>query len=181
MTRSSGEPIPNYSTSVTVGPQGPVLMSDHVLLEDLQHTMRGRTPERIFHARGTGVHGQFQVTNDITNYCAAKMFREIGKRTPIFARFSMGSSQLGLAETSARAIRGMAVKFYTEEGNYDLTMLGEPPFIHDDPMKQFPATTAGNANLQNNYKNMPDVNSMWDFVSRTPSTMHFILWSYSDT
>lgn len=82
MTRSSGEPIANYRTTLSVGPRGPPLMEDHVFLEDIQHVGRGRIPERKFHAKGVGVHGYFEVTNDITKYCDAKIFSEVGKRTP---------------------------------------------------------------------------------------------------
>lgn len=142
---------------------------------------RGRTPERLFHARGTGVHGYFEVTKDITKYCDAKMFTEIGKRTPIFCRFSMGTSQLGLAETGNRGIRGMAVKFYTGEGNYDLTMLGEQPFIHDDPIKQITSSNAANVHMLHTRSNLLDENTNWDFISQTPSMVHFTLWQHSDT
>lgn len=171
----------NFKSVLTVGPAGPVLMEDHIFLETFQHHNRARTSERLFHARGTGCHGHFEVTKDITKYCAADFFSEVGKRTPIFTRFSMGLSQLGLAETSLRGIRGMAVKFYTQEGNYDLTMLGEPPFIHDDPLKQHSSTTAGQAHLVNNFNNLPDLNATWDFNSQTPSMCHFLLWQFQDT
>lgn len=121
------------------------------------------------------------MTKDITKYCDAAMFSEVGKRIPIFARFSMGTSQLGLAETGNRGIRGFAVKFYTEEGNYDLTLLGEPPFIHDDPIKQITSSNAGNVHMLNTRSNLLDENTNWNFISQTPAMIHFTLWQHSDT
>lgn len=127
------------------------------------------------------MHGYFEVTKDITKYCVAKMFGEVGKRTPIFCRMSMGTSQLGLAETGNRGIRGMAVKFYTEDGNYDLTMLGEPAFVHDDPIKQVTSSEAANVHMLHTRSNLLDEDSNWDFISQTPAMLHFTLWQHSDT
>lgn len=152
-----------------------------MFLEDIQHVNRSRIPERMFHARGTAVHGYFEVTQDVTKYCAANFLSEVGKRTPIFCRFSIGPSQLGVAETVNRGIRGMAIKFYTEEGNYDLTLLSEPIFIIDDPIKIFNSSNAGNAHMINTRTNLPDQNTYWDFISLEPSIVHFVLWQYSDT
>lgn len=178
MARSSGEPIGNYRTVKTVGPQGPVLFEDHVFIEDFQHMARSRNMERIIHARGTGLHGYFEVTNDISRYCDAKVFAEVGKRTPVFARFSIAASQLGVSETAARGGRGFAFKLYTEEGNLDMTLLSEPVFIINDTMKVFSSANAGNLNP---HTNMPDPNMGWDFISQTPESVHFVLWQYSDT
>lgn len=178
MTRSSGEPIANYRSVLTVGPRGPPLMEDHVFLEDIQHVNRGRIPERIIHAKGTGVHGYFEVTNDITKYCDSALFSEVGKRTPIFTRFSVAASQLGSADTSVRGVRGMGVKFYTEEGNWDLTLLSEPVFIINDTLKIFSSSNAGSPNPRSN---LPDQNANWDFITQTPDMIHFVLWQHSDT
>lgn len=177
MTRSSGEPISNYRTTITVGPRGPPLMEDHVFLEDIQHVGRGRIPERKFHAKGVGVHGYFEVTNDITKYCDAKIFSEVGKRTPQFTRFSIGISQLGSADTIPRGLRGMSTKFYTEEGNWDLSCLTEPVLIANEPGMLLSTSNAGNAETRSN---LPDPNRVWDFATLFPESAHFFLLTHTD-
>lgn len=152
-------------------------MEDHTLLEDLQHTMRGRVPERLFHAKGNGVHGFFEVTNDITKYCAAKLFNEVGKRTPIFSRFSVAVSQLGTAETERRGLRGMAVKFYTEDGNWDLTLNSAQVFLANDPLLLIGISHSSNNEPDSNLTNP---NRTWDFLSHLPESTFFMIWSMSD-
>ena len=176
MTRPSGEPIGNYRTVKTVGPKGPVLMEDHVFLEDMQHMARGRIPERAVHAKGTGAHGYFEVTNDITKYCAAKLFSEVGKRTKLFARFSVSITSLGSADTN-RGPRGAGFKMYTEEGNWDLTVLNEPVFPVNSPMK---IVSMANSVERNPQSNLPDANARWDWFSYNPEGTHFQLLNFSD-
>ena len=177
MTRPSGEPIPNYRSSLTVGPRGCPLMQDHYLLEDMQHTNRGRVPERVFHARGASAHGYFEVTNDITKYCAAKLFSEVGQRTPVFCRFSVATGNLGTAETLRRGLRGLAVKFYTEEGNWDLTCNSAEMFILNDPLG-FPGIHS--VSFPDPASNLTDDNFMWDFLSLQPEATFFSMWLGSD-
>lgn len=176
MTRSSGEPIPNYRSVLTVGPRGPLLSEDHVFLEDIQRVARGRIPERLVHAKGTGAHGYFEVTHDISKYCAAKVFDTIGKRTPVFARFSISLSQLGSPDT-VRSPRGAGFKMYTEEGNWDLTTLNEPIFPINQPLK---ALSMGKAIGPNPRSNLLDPNTFWDFFNLNPEMSHFMLLNFSD-
>lgn len=177
MTRSSGEPIGNYRSMVTVGPKGPPLMENVTFLEDIQHVSRGRIPERLFHARGVGAHGYFEVTNDISKYCDAKLFKEVGKRTPIFSRLSIGGSELGSAETINRGIRGVAIKFYTEEGNWDLTALSDPVLMVNDPLKIHGSSVSARPDPRSN---LPNPSRVWDFISKTPEMIHFAMWQHTD-
>lgn len=152
-------------------------MEDHILIEDLQHTVRGRVPERLFHAKGNAAHGYFEVTNDITKYCAAKLFSEVGKRTNLFARFSVAVSQLGTAESERRGLRGMALKFYTEDGNWDLTMNSAQVFLLNDPILVHGIShSSGNEPASN----LPDSNRTFDFLSLQPESTFFMLWVNTD-
>jgi len=119
LTTASGRPYSEFDNSMTVGPHGPILLQDYFLHEDLAHFNRERIPERVVHAKGTGAYGEFTVTNDITNYTKAKIFSNIGKKTKLFVRFSQVGGEKGSADTE-RDPRGFAVKFYTEDGNWDL-------------------------------------------------------------
>jgi catalase len=119
---------------MTAGSRGPTLIQDVHLLEKLAHFNRERVPERVVHAKGAGAHGYFEVTNDVTKYTKAAFLSEVGKRTPLFIRFSTVAGELGSADT-VRDPRGFAVKFYTEEGNYDIVGNNTPVFFIRDAIK----------------------------------------------
>src|SRR4030043_1309498 len=120
LTTGFGAPVQTDLNSMTAGPKGPVLIQDVHLLDKLAHFDRERIPERVVHAKGAGAHGFFEVTHDVTKHTCAKFLSEVGKRTEVFARFSTVGGERGSAD-SARDPRGFAIKFYTEEGNYDMT------------------------------------------------------------
>src|SRR5690606_26654443 len=119
LTTSAGSPIPNNQKSITAGHPGPVLMPDYQLIEKLAHQNRERIPERVVHAKGWGAFGTFTVTNDISKYTKAKVFSEVGKKTKVLSRFSTVAGEKGAADTE-RDVRGFSLKFYTEEGNWDM-------------------------------------------------------------
>lgn len=121
LTTSSGMPIDDNQNSMTAGPNGPILLQDFHLIDKLARFDRERIPERVVHAKGCGAHGTFEVTHDLSKYCKAKFINEIGKKTPMFIRFSTVAGEKGAPDTE-RDPRGFAVKFYTEEGNYDLVL-----------------------------------------------------------
>jgi catalase len=134
LTTAFGIPVSNDLNSLTAGTRGPVLMQDVHLLEKLSHFDRERIPERVVHAKGAGAGGYFEVTADVTKYTRAKFLSEVGKRTEVFARFSTVGGEKGSPD-AARDPRGFAVKFYTEEGNYDLVGNNTPVFFIRDPLK----------------------------------------------
>jgi len=125
---AAGAPINHYEDSQSVGSRGPLLLQDYFLHEKLAHFNRERIPERIVHAKGSGAYGTFTVTHDITNFTRAKIFSEIGKKTKVFTRFSTVGGEKGSADTE-RDPRGFAVKFYTEDGNWDLVGNNTPVFF----------------------------------------------------
>src|SRR4030081_398222 len=133
-TTDSGIPAPSDEFSLTAGPNGPTLLQDHYLVQKMQHFNRERVPERVVHAKGSGAHGFFEVTEDVTQWTRAGFLSEVGKRTPVFLRFSQVAGELGSADT-VRDPRGFAIKFYTEEGNYDLVGNNTPVFFVRDPSK----------------------------------------------
>src|SRR5699024_4300509 len=130
----SGRPIAENQNVKTAGPRGPMLLEDFWFLEKLAHFDREVIPERRMHAKGSGAFGKFTVTNDIAKYTKAKIFSEIGKETKVFARFSTVAGERGAADAE-RDIRGFALKFYTEEGNWDLTGNNTPVFFLRDPYR----------------------------------------------
>ncbi len=136
LTTASGRPYYEHENSLTAGPRGPVLLEDYILHEKLAHFNRERKPERVVHAKGSGAYGTFTVTHDITRYTRAKVFSEIGKETSVFLRFSTVGGEKGSAD-SERDPRGFALKFYTEDGNWDLVGNNTPVFFVKDP-KKFP-------------------------------------------
>lgn len=152
-------------------------MLDHFLMEDLQHTMRGRISERLFHARGSAAHGYFEVTKDISRYCGAKLFNDVGKRTPVFTRFSIGSGRLGSAETQSPGLRGMACKFYTEDGNWDLLCNNAVVFMANDPTF---ANGIQHSTMPEPASNLTNVSRFWDFMSLLPESTFFQIWLLSD-
>ncbi|ADK84170.1 Catalase [Desulfarculus baarsii DSM 2075] len=176
LTTAFGAPVADDQNSLTAGPRGPVLMQDTHLLEKLAHFDRERIPERVVHAKGAGAHGYFEVTADVTRYTRAKFLSQVGKRTEVFARFSTVGGEKGSAD-AARDPRGFAVKFYTEEGNYDMTGNNTPVFFIRDPLK-FPDFI--HTQKRNPATNLPDPNMFWDFLSLTPESIHQVTILFSD-
>jgi len=176
LTTAFGIPVSDDQNSMTSGERGPVLMQDVHLLEKLGHFDRERIPERVVHAKGAGAGGYFEVTADLTRYTKAKFLSEVGKKTEVFARFSTVGGEKGSAD-AARDPRGFAVKFYTEEGNYDFVGNNTPVFFIRDPLKfsdfihtqkRHPAT------------NCKDPDMFWDFLSLTPESVHQVTVLFSD-
>lgn len=170
LTTAFGAPVPDNNNSVTAGKRGPVLMQDVWLMEKLGHFAREVIPERRMHAKGSGAFGTFTVTHDITKYTAAKVFSEVGKKTDVFVRFSTVAGERGAADAE-RDIRGFAVKFYTEEGNWDLVGNNTPVFFIRDPL-QFP--DLNRAVKRNPKTNMRDATANWDFWTSLPEAIHQI-------
>lgn len=176
MTTAAGAPVPDNQNSITAGPRGPVLMTDHVLFEKMAHFNRERNPERVVHAKGAGAFGTFTVKGDISQYTCAKVFAGIGKQTPVFARFSTVGGEKGSADT-ARDPRGFAVKFYTEEGNWDITGNNTPVFFLRDPMKFSDFIHTQKRCPQTNLKS---ATMMWDYWSLSPEALHQVTILFSD-
>ena len=134
MTTAGGAPVSDNQNSITAGPRGPVLMQDFHLLEKLAHQNRERIPERTVHAKGSAAYGTLTITHDITKYSRAKVFEKTGKKTEAFLRFSTVAGERGAADAE-RDVRGFALRFYTEEGNWDLVGNNTPVFFVRDPLK----------------------------------------------
>ncbi|RMT34440.1 Catalase [Pseudomonas syringae pv. solidagae] len=134
LTTASGAPVADNQNSRSAGPRGPLLLDDFHLIEKLAHFNRENIPERRVHAKGSGAHGTFTVTRDISQYTSARLFDTVGKQTPIFLRFSTVGGERGSADTE-RDPRGFAIKFYTEEGNWDIVGNNTPVFFIRDPLK----------------------------------------------
>ncbi|MGC2051512.1 MAG: catalase, partial [Methylovirgula sp.] len=134
LTTTAGAPVPDNQNSITAGPRGPVLLQDYQLLEKLAHQNRERIPERVVHAKGWGAFGTLTVTHDITRYTRAAVFSKMGKKTDMLMRFSTVAGELGAADAE-RDVRGFAMKYYTEEGNWDLVGNNTPVFFVRDPLK----------------------------------------------
>ena len=175
-TNSFGAPVDDDQNSQTAGESGPVLLQDTHLLEKLSHFNRERIPERVVHAKGAGAHGYFEVTADVTKYTKAGFLSETGKRTEVFARFSTVGGEKGSADAE-RDPRGFAVKFYTEEGNYDMTGNNTPVFFLRDPLK-FPDFI--HTQKRHPGTNLKDANMFWDFLSLTPESIHQVTILFSD-
>ncbi|CAD5216478.1 unnamed protein product [Bursaphelenchus xylophilus] len=176
MRTSYGAPISSRTASITAGPRGPLLIQDAVFLDELAHFDRERIPERVVHAKGVGAHGYFEVTHDITKYTKACIFAEIGKKTPMFLRFSTVGGESGSADT-ARDPRGFAMKFYTEEGNWDLVGNNTPIFFIRDPIL-FPSFI--HTQKRNPATHLKDPNMVWDFFSLRPEAMHQFMFLFGD-
>jgi catalase len=168
LTTASGIPYTENENSMTVGPRGPILLQDFILHEKMAHFNRERIPERVVHAKGSGAYGTFTVTHDISKYTRAKVFDTIGKQTKTFLRFSTVGGEKGSADTE-RDPRGFALKFYTEEGNWDLVGNNTPVFFVKDPKKfgDFIHTQK-----RDPYTNCKSATMMWDFWSLNPESLH---------
>jgi catalase len=176
MTTAAGVPVADNQNSLTAGARGPVLMQDVHLLEKMAHFNRERVPERVVHAKGAGAYGTFTITGDISKYTRAKLFSKVGNQCEMLARFSTVAGELGSADT-ARDPRGFALKFYTEEGNWDMVGNNTPVFFIRDPLKfsdfihsqkRHPAT------------GMRDNTMQWDFWSLSPESLHQVTWLFGD-
>jgi len=176
LTTAFGSPVGDDQNSLTAGQRGPVLIQDVHLLEKLAHFDRERIPERVVHAKGAGAGGYFEVTEDVTKYTKAKFLSKAGKRTEVFARFSTVGGEKGSAD-AARDPRGFAVKFYTEEGNYDFVGNNTPVFFIRDPLK-FPDFI--HTQKRHPATNCPDPDMFWDFLSLTPESIHQVTILFSD-
>jgi catalase len=176
LTTSAGIPVGDNQNALTAGPRGPLLVQDWQLFEKHAHFNRERIPERVVHAKGSGAYGTFTVTGDITKYTKAAIFSKVGKKTECFARFSTVAGERGAADAE-RDVRGFALKFYTDEGNWDLVGNNTPVFFVRDPykfsdfihtQKRDPAT-----NLRSN-------TMQWDFWSLSPESLHQVTILFSD-
>jgi len=176
LTTGSGAPYFEHQDSQTVGSRGPVLLQDFILQENLAHFVRERIPERVVHAKGSGAYGIFTVTNDISKYTKAKLFSKVGNSCRMFARFSTVGGERGSADT-ARDPRGFALKFYTEDGNWDLVGNNTPVFFIKDA-KKFPDFIHTQKRLPKT--NLKSATIMWDFWSLNPESLHQVLILMSD-
>ncbi len=176
LTTASGKPYTEFENSQTVGPRGPILLQDFLLHEDMAHFNRERIPERVVHAKGTGAFGTLTITHDITKYTKAKIFAQIGKKTKMFIRFSTVGGEKGSADTE-RDPRGFAMKFYTEDGNWDLVGNNTPVFFIKDPKKFSHFIHTQKRDPKNNCKS-PTM--MWDFWSLNPESLHQVMILMSD-
>jgi catalase len=176
LTSTNGAPVAHNQNSMTAGKRGPMLLQDVWYLEKLAHFDREVIPERRMHAKGSGAFGTFTVTADITRYTKAAVFSEVGKKTDLFARFSTVAGERGAADAE-RDIRGFAVKFYTEEGNWDLVGNNTPVFFLRDPLK-FP--DLNHAVKRDPRTNMRSARNNWDFWSSLPEALHQVTITMSD-
>jgi catalase len=176
ITTASGIPVADNQNSASAGPRGPLLLQDFHLIEKLQHFNRERIPERVVHAKGSGAYGTFTVTHDITKYTKAKLFAEVGKQTETFARFSTVGGEKGSADTE-RDPRGFALRFYTEEGNWDLVGNNTPMFFIKDGIK-FPDFI--HTQKRDPQTNLKSPTMMFDFWSKTPESLHQTTMLFSD-
>lgn len=180
LTTNQGVPVANNQHSLKQGLRGPTLLEDFILREKITHFDHERIPERVVHARGSAAHGYFEAYKDFTDVTMAAPFRTAGKRTPVFVRFSTVAGERGSTDT-ARDVRGFAVKFYTEDGNWDLVGNNIPVFFIQDAMK-FPDLV--HAIKPEPHHAMPQASSAhdtyWDFVSLMPESAHMLIWQMSD-
>jgi catalase len=176
LTTGFGIPVDDDTNSQTAGLKGPVLMQDVHLLDKLAHFDRERIPERVVHAKGAGAHGYFEVTHDVAAYTRAQFLSPVGQRTEVFARFSQVGGERGSAD-SERDPRGFALKFYTEEGIYDMVGNNTPVFFIRDPLK-FPDFI--HTQKRNPATNLKDADMFWDFLSLTPESLHQVTILFSD-
>ncbi|MEG0641787.1 MAG: catalase [Clostridium sp.] len=176
LTTSLGQPVSNDTSSLTVGERGPVLLQDMHFIDKMAHFDRERIPERVVHAKGSGAHGYFKLFNSMNKYTKAKIFNDTKAETPTFVRFSTVIGSKGSAET-LRDPRGFAVKFYTEDGNFDIVGNNLPVFFIRDGIK-FPDMV--HAFKPSPDTNLTDNNRFWDFITNTPESTHMITFLFSD-
>jgi len=175
LTTTGGAPVPDNQNSVTAGPRGPVLIQDYQLIEKLAHQNRERIPERVVHAKGSGAYGTLTITGDLTKYTKAKVFKP-GTQTEALLRFSTVAGERGAADAE-RDVRGFAMKFYTEDGNWDLVGNNTPVFFIRDPVK-FPDFIRTQKRHPKSHMRSPT--AMWDFWSLSPESLHQVTILFSD-
>jgi len=176
LTTNSGAPVPDNAHALSAGERGPLLLQDYFLVEKLAHFDRERIPERVVHAKGAGAFGYFEASADMSKTTRAHVFGAAGRRTPVLVRFSTVGGERGSADAD-RDPRGFAVKFYTEEGNYDLVGNNTPVFFIRDPFK-FPDMV--HTHKRNPQSNLKDPDAFWDFFSRSPESTHMVTILFSD-
>jgi len=176
LTTAGGNPVADNQNSLTAGPRGPVLLADYHLVEKMAHFNRERIPERVVHAKGSAAYGTLTITQDITRYTRAKLFSTVGKITDLLLRFSTVAGERGAADAE-RDVRGFAIKFYTEEGNWDLVGNNTPVFFVRDPLKfgDFIHTQKRDPRT-----NLRSATAMWDFWSLSPESLHQVTILFSD-
>ncbi|WES98860.1 catalase [Chryseobacterium arthrosphaerae] len=180
LTTNQGLKINNNQDSLKAGERGPSLLEDFILREKITHFDHERIPERVVHARGSGAHGVFKLTKSLAEYTKAKFLTELGKETPVFVRFSTVAGSKGSTDL-ARDVRGFAVKFYTEEGNYDLVANNMPVFFIQDAIKFPDLIHAVKPEPDNEIPQAASAHdTFWDFISLMPESMHMIMWLMSD-
>ncbi len=176
LTSADGAPLAEQENALSAGPRGPLLMQDVNLIEQIQRFNRERVPERVVHAKGTGVYGTFTVTHDISKYTRASIFSKIGRTTDCVVRFSTVAGERGAADAE-RDPRGFAMKFYTDEGNWDLVCNNTPVFFVRDPYKFAMFIHSQKRHPQTNLR---DPNMQWDFWSLCPESLHQVTWLFGD-
>ncbi|TGM96697.1 catalase [Leptospira dzoumogneensis] len=176
LTTSGGHPVPQNQHSVTAGSRGPILIQDTHLIEKLAHFNRERIPERVVHAKGAGAYGVLTITKDLSEYSRASVFSKVGKTTPLFLRFSTVAGEKGSADTE-RDPRGFAVKFYTEEGIWDLVGNNTPVFFERDPLKFPDFIHSQKRDPITGYKNPF---RMWDYWAKAPEALHQMTILFGD-
>ncbi|MCI3203819.1 MULTISPECIES: catalase [Pandoraea] len=176
LTTAAGAPVTDNQNTLTAGPRGPALLQDMWLIEKLAHFDREVIPERRVHAKGSGAFGKLTITHDITKYSRARVFEAVGKETPVFLRFSTVAGERGAADAE-RDVRGFALKFYTDEGNWDLVGNNTPVFFIRDPLK-FPDFI--HTQKRDPKTNMRSPTAAWDFWSRSPESLHQVTILMSD-
>lgn len=176
LTNAAGVPLPSNEVSKSAGKYGPLLLEDYALLEKMAHFNRERIPERVVHAVGAGAYGTFTVTEDITHLTKAKIFSEVGKDTEMFVRFSTVAKSKGGSDIY-RDIRGFSMKFYTEDGNWDLAGNNTPIFFVRDPMKFMDFIRSQKEHPEQHWR---QDQMWWDFWSHVPESIHQVLWLMGD-
>src|SRR5471030_76820 len=176
LTTAAGAPVGDNQNSITAGPRGPIALQDFWLIEKLAHFDREVIPERRVHAKGSGAFGTLKITHDISRFTKAKVFAEVGKQTPLFMRFSTVAGERGAADAE-RDVRGFSIKFYTEEGNWDVVGNNTPVFFIRDPLK-FPDFI--HTQKRDPYTNMRSNVAAWDFWARHPESLHQVTILMSD-
>ena len=175
LTTSAGNPIADNQNSLTAGPRGPLLLQDYQLIEKLAHQNRERIPERPVHAKGWGAYGTLTISGDISRYTKAKVL-QLGASTPLILRFSTVAGELGAADAE-RDVRGFAIKFYTEEGNWDLVGNNTPVFFVRGTVQVPGLHTHAEAHPRTHLRS---TTAMWDFWSLSPESLHQVTILMSD-
>lgn len=176
LTTAAGCPVADNQNSLSAGSHGPLLMQDVHLMEKMAHFNRERVPERVVHAKGAGAYGRFTVNNDLSDYSCASLLQKIGNSCEVFVRFSTVAGELGSADT-VRDPRGFAIKFYTEEGNWDLVGNNTPVFFIKDPLK---FSDFIHSQKRHPVTGMRDGTMQWDFWSLSPESLHQVTWLFGD-